>query len=60
VVQGLPCGPKELRALPQDHGWGPLLEIVLPPWNHQNVSTLKEEYLVDENEEGNHKICVRV
>jgi hypothetical protein len=60
MVQGLPCGPKELRASPEDHGWGSLLEILYPPRYQQNVSRLDEEFLVDENEEGNHKICVRV
>jgi hypothetical protein len=60
VVQGSPCGPKELQASPQGHGWGSLLEILYPPQNKQNVSRLEEEFLVDENEEGNYKICVRV
>jgi hypothetical protein len=60
VVQGSPCGPKELRASPQDHGWGSLLQIRHPPWNQQNVSRLEEKFLVDENEERNHKISVRV
>jgi hypothetical protein len=39
---------------------GALLEILYPPQNPQNVSRLEEEFLVDKNEEGNHKICVRV
>jgi hypothetical protein len=60
VVQGSPCGPKELRASPQDDGRGSLLEILYPPQNQQNVSRLEEEFLVDENEEVNCKICVRV
>jgi hypothetical protein len=37
-----------------------MLRILHPPWNHQNVSRLEEEFLVDENEDGNHEICVRV
>jgi hypothetical protein len=37
-----------------------LLQILHPPQNQQNVSRLEEEFLVDENEEGNRKICVRV
>jgi hypothetical protein len=28
--------------------------------NQQNVSRLEEEFLVDDNEVGNHKICVTV
>jgi hypothetical protein len=39
---------------------GALLEILYPPQIQQNVSRLEEEFLVDKNEEGNHKICVRV
>jgi hypothetical protein len=60
VVQGSPCGPKEHWASPQNHGWGSLLQILYPPRNQQDVSKLEEEFLVDENEEGNSKICVRV
>jgi hypothetical protein len=60
VVQGLPCGPKELWASLQDHGWGSLLQILHPPRNQQNISRLEEKFLVDKNEEGNRKICVRV
>jgi hypothetical protein len=60
MVQWSSCGPKELWASPQDHGWGSLPQILHPPQNQQNVSRLEEEFLVDENEEGNCKICVRV
>jgi hypothetical protein len=37
-----------------------MLEILYLPMNQQDVSRLEEEFLVDENEEGNRKICVRV
>jgi hypothetical protein len=59
MVQGSPCGPKELWASSQDHGWCSLLQILYPPRNQQDVSR-PEELLVDENEEANCKICVGV
>jgi hypothetical protein len=60
VVQGLSCGPKELRASPQDHGWGSLLEILYPLRNQQDVPRFEEEFRVDKDEERDCKICVEV
>jgi hypothetical protein len=59
VVQGSSYGPKDLRASPQDHGWGSLLEILYPPRNQQDVPRF-DELLVDKDEERDCMICVRV
>jgi hypothetical protein len=57
MVQGSPCDSKRFRALSQDHGWGSLLSVFHPSENKQDVSRLKEEILVDENEVRDSKVC---
>jgi hypothetical protein len=44
VVQGSPCGPKELWSSPQDNGWGSLLEILHPPETTKMYQDLNKNF----------------
>jgi hypothetical protein len=57
MIQGSSCGSERFRASPQDHGWGSLLSIFYPSRSKQDVSWLKEELLVDENEARDSEVC---
>jgi hypothetical protein len=57
MVQGSSCGPKRFWALLQDHGWSSLVLVFQPSENKQDVSRFEEEFLVDETEATDSKIC---
>jgi hypothetical protein len=51
MVQGPSRGSEGLWASPQDHGWAPLLTVLYPSGNQQDVSRFEEEFLVGKDEE---------